>query len=331
LRSLILRYCSKANGRAVTGLGGLTILAIAAIAVLRPPTPEDNRIRWSKMVWASSKINGQTVEHAALMAEAELDGSSTPVLMQLDLGTYWTVMYNSAYANLGIKSREAQNGVLMSGTIANRHFRDETFGFRTDVPKPARANEPPLLGTIGSRFFEHRILVLDFVAQRLAILGKHAALPPGLQRGIEYLPAEFTYGHLVVTATVNGRVLPNAIFDTGSSMFPFFTGHKRWTELTHRQVDDPANSTVRVNSWGKGAVLIGAPVQTLCIASACISHPTIYCEGSRLPNLDIDRSPFSGIFGNVPFDGRFTVIVDIPGRRFGLIKGSVEAPGNEQQ
>ena len=53
----------------------------------------------------------------------------------------------------------------------------------------------------------------------------------------------------------------------------------------------------------------------------------IYCEGSGLPNLDLDKYSFvaSGLLGNVVFDGRFTVIVDVPGRRFGLLRGSLGA------
>jgi len=320
----------KDKRKRVLGLGGLTIAALVAILVLRPPGPEDNRIHWSNMVWESLRVNGRTVEHAELMVEVELEASETPLLMQLDLGTYSTVMYRSAYSELCRQDRTTQNSVFMSGAIANRRFENERFGFREDVPKPATASKPLLLGSIGSSFFEHRILLLDFVKQRLAILGKRAALPPAPERGIEYLPIKYRYGLALVTATVDGREQPNVAFDTGASMIPLFTSHRRWTELTHRQAGDSANSIIRVDSWGKEAVLIGAPIGTLCVGSACLAHPTIYCEGSRLPNLDIDRYPFvaSGLFGNVPFDGRFTVIVDIPGRRFGLVKGSLEISGN---
>ena len=283
------------------------------------------------MAWEPLNVSGHTVEHAALMVEVELEGSSKPVLMQLDLGTYSTVMHRTPYAELRRKDRVTRNIVSMSGTIANRRFQDERFGFRTDVPEPTPANKPLRLGTIGSSFFEHRILLLDFVKQRLAILGKGAALPSTLERNIEYLPLKYTYGHVLVTATIDGREEPNVIFDTGSSMVPLFTSHRRWTELTHRRTDDPANSIIRANSWGKEAVAIGAPIGgALCIGSACISHPVIYCEGSQLPNLDLDKYPFvaSGVIGNVIFDGRFTVIVDIPGRRFGLLRGSLGASGN---
>ena len=218
---------------------------LVAMVVLRRPSPEDNQVRWSNMVWESFNVNGHVVEHAALMVEVELEGSRTPLRMQLDLGTYLTVMYHWAYADLRRKDRPTQNSVLMSGTIANRRFQDEGFGFRTDVSEPNPANKPLLLGSIGSSFFEQWILLLDFVKQRLAILGKGAALPPKLERCVEYLPLKYRYGHVLVAATIDGREQPDVIFDTGSSMIPLFTGHRRWTELTHRQADDPANSVIR--------------------------------------------------------------------------------------
>jgi hypothetical protein len=50
--------------------------------------------------------------------------------------------------------------------------------------------------------------------------------------------------------------------------------------------------------------------------------PSLRPQDSR--NLDFDRYPFkaAGLLGNLPFDGRFTVIVDLPNKRFGLIAGS---------
>lgn len=313
----------------VLSFPSVTVAVLVAILVPLRAAPQDNQVSWSNMVWESFNVNGHTVDHAALMVEVELEGSSTPVLMQLDLGTYLTVMYRSSYARLRRDDRATENGVLMSGAIANRRFQDETFGFRPDAGEPDPSKKPIRLGTVGSSFFEHRILLLDFVKQRLAILGEGAALPPALERGVEYLPLTFQYGHVLVAATIDGREEPGVIFDTGSSMIPFFTGHKRWTELTHRRAGDPANSIVRLDSWGRQAVAIGAPIEgALCIGSACVSHPVIYCEGSGLPNLDLDKYSFvaSGLIGNVIFDGRFTVIVDIPGGRFGLVGGSLGTP-----
>jgi hypothetical protein len=267
-------------------LGGLAVAALAAIPALRRLVPEDNRIQWSGMVWASAMVSGRAVQHAALMAETDLEGSRKRGLMQLDLGIYQSVFYSPASGAL--------NGASVSGTIAKRRFRNERF---PSYP-------------------------------RLAVLGENAILPQALDRGVEYLPMSFQLGHVLVAATIDGQEAPNAIFDTGSSMIPLLTSRKRWLEWTHRQPEDPLNSTLRGNSWGQEAVLTGAPVGTLCIGAACLSHPEIYFEPSPASNRDLDKCPrLSGLFGNAIFDGRYTVIVDIPDRRLGLIHGSFAASG----
>jgi hypothetical protein len=291
-------------------LYGLALGALAAWLMLRPSpaAPEDNQIRWSRMGWEPMNVNGRVVEHAALMADVELKGSGHG-LMQLDLGAYSSVLYGSG----------GRNGVVTSGAIARRPFEDERFGFRGDAPGAGH------LGAIGSSFFERRILVLDFVKGRLAILGKGAALPDTLWRGVEYLPLKFQYGHVMLAARINGREEPNLFFDTGSSMVPLLTGRQRWMEWTHRQPDDPANTVVRANAWGKEIVALGAPIEgALCMGSACLFQPLVYFIPSPPPNLDFDQysSVATGLVGNVLFDGRYTVIVDIAGKRFGLLRGS---------
>jgi hypothetical protein len=63
----------------------------------------------------------------------------------------------------------------------------------------------------------------------------------------------------------------------------------------------------------------------VCVGSACIPRPTIKFESTGLRNFDFANYPTKteGYFGLVLFDGRFTVIVDVPHGRFGLVRGSV--------
>jgi hypothetical protein len=69
----------------------------------------------------------------------------------------------------------------------------------------------------------------------------------------------------------------------------------------------------------------GAPLKgSMCVGQACVTAPVLYFDSTGLENLDFERYPFqtSGCFGNVPFDGRFTVVLDLPHRRFGVMAGS---------
>lgn len=317
------------RGHRVLAICATVLSALAVIQLLRQPAPEDNRIFWANIVWKSVEAGGHLFPHAALMVDAQLEGSNAPALMQLDLGNEPTVLYEYSDFKFGIEARTLH---LMSGTIANRRFRNESFRFLDTGGHPTPTARPILLGTLGSSFFNDRILLLDFVRQRVAILGKGSRLPHELLRGVDYLPiAHNKYGNLLVTATINGRVVPNVIFDTGSSMLAMVTGRRNWMQWTSRQDDDPRNSIMRVNSWGRTAVLLGAPLSgTICVGRACADRPTVFFESSGLQNLNFERgsSMGSALVGNVLFDGRFTVIVDLAGQRLGLFYGSLPAPEN---
>jgi hypothetical protein len=261
------------------------------------------------------------------MVDAQLEGSNAAGLLQLDLGNDPTVLYDYSDLEFGIKARVFH---LMSGMIANRRFRNDSFRFLGTGGQPTPTPGPILLGSLGSSFFKDRILLLDFVKQRVAILGKGSRLPHGLEGGVDYLPVSHNkYGNLLVTAMINGHVEPNVIFDTGSSMLAMMTGRRNWTEWTNRRDDDISNSTMRGNSWGRTAVVIGAPLTgALCVGRACADHPIVFFESSGLQNLSFEEgsSMGSALIGNVLFDGRFTVIVDLAGRRLGLFEGSLTIP-----
>ena len=100
----------------------------------------------------------------------------------------------------------------------------------------------------------------------------------------------------------------------------------RWLERTGRRADDERNETQIGTTWGKEVKWIGAPVRgDMCIGKVCVKTPTAWSPTLNLPALDFDKYPFktAGVFGNAPFDGRYTVVVDLPHKRFGLLKDSL--------
>ncbi len=305
------------------------ITILIAISVVRHSSVEDDQILWSPITWRSFEVDGRSFPHAVLMVDAQLQGSKVPALMQLDLGNDPTVLYDYSNLAFGVKAHILH---LFSGTIANRRFRDESIRFMETGGQPTPTSGPILLGSLGSSFFKDRILLLDFVKQRVAILGKGLQSPHVVERGFEYLPVTRNrFGNLLVTATINGRAEHDVVFDTGSSMFGLATGHRNWIEWTNRREDDSRNSIIRANSWGRTAVLIGAPLTgTLCVGRACIDRPPVFFESSGLQNLSFEGASSMGaaLVGNVLFDGRFTVMVDLARARLGLFKGSFGAPEN---
>ena len=311
-------------------IGQLLLGLIVAVALGLAQTPKSPTLSWTRMIWHSASVGGRSVEHAALMVEIQLDGMDTPAIMQLDLGSDATMVYGVPYTQLRRNDTAVgRNLVSLSGVLANCRFQGERFHVRADFGDPITPGKPISLGTVGLDFFTQRILVLDFVRQRLAVLNKGVDLPPAVQHQIDVTPIETRNGKMFVAVTLNGREERGLFYDTGSSLFSLMTTRNRWRELTGRRPDDPANDIWTIKSWGKDAPLIGAPMKgELCVARACISDPLVYFESSGLEGLDFDRYPYktSGLFGNVPFDGRYTVVVDVPHGRFGLVAGSIADP-----
>ena len=207
------------------------------------------QVSWTRINWASANIGGQRVEHAALLVPVRLDGAASPAVMQLDTGADASVLYGVPYhPRSSADPCATQRECTLSGEFGATRF--ENVQFRVD-PKFG-ASPPPgevaHLGTIGAQFFEHRVLLLDFVAGRIVILTRNHKM--------------------FVALTLNGAEVRELFFDTGSSAMALMTTRGRWLEWTGRQPGDPQNRKFIASSWGKRVRAIGAPIK----GAMCIGH-----------------------------------------------------------
>ena len=283
-------------------------------------------ITWSRIVWESGSVTlaGRPVQRAALMVETRLDGMSAPMLMQLDTGTPDSVLLGRSYEQLHRNDTVVGPGRKLGGWVAGRRFDNEVFVLLPNLGEPRR------LGSLGAMFFEQRVLIVDFVSQRIAILDPRQDLPAKF----DFVPLDYRDHKIFVTLTLNGVPDRDMILDTGSSAVPLFTTARRWQEWTGRRTDDPRKVQLKGKSWGREVTLAGAPLKgSICLGKACLSDPLIFFAPTVLANLDLERAPYriAGIFGNALFDGRYTVVVDLPHRRFGLMTGSAAYPASARQ
>jgi hypothetical protein len=274
-------------------------------------------ISWTPIHWESAKIGGRTVEKAALMVPVQLDGKAERIFVQLDLGAgtqFDSVPYEQLFGK-GTAPIDKPKRLPFTGTFGGARLRNEWMAV---VPRQGHASpsgQPILLGTLGADFFRNRILLLDFVRQRLCILNEKTKLAETVERMASFVPLTIRGGHLMVTIKINGNSETDFFYDTGASLFPIGTTRSKWQALTGRTGTEPGNEVWRVNSWGQEAVMVGAPITgELRLGEAKLSHPLVFFESSGIPNL-----ANVNLFGNALFFDRFTVIVDIPGKRFGLI------------
>jgi hypothetical protein len=326
---------AKGNARRVCQASRLA-LGVSLCAIAQPQTA----ISWDRMIWWPSNTGGKTIEHAALLVEVRIDGLKNPVLMQLDTGCDVDLVYGAPYDQFGNLPPRHGRQVTLSGTIAGSRFEDERFYVREErgwfnqfqqwaaVRWAIFKGKPIIFGTIGAEYMEQRVLVLDFAAQRIAMLPYGRDLPEAIARRIHYAPLEYRDRKMFLHLTLNGVDERYLAFDTGSSAMAIATTRRHWLEWTARQPDDPRNSLMMTEAWGKPVKLLGAPLKgSLCLGGACLDKPLAFFESTGVSTSDFDHYPFpiSGLIGNVLFDGRFTVIVDLPHQRFGLYAGSLDS------
>ena len=301
------------------------ILSSVGLAQQAVSKPDKSNLQWDEMVWISLPVGDRVVEKAVLAINVGIEGLQR-ALMQLDLGTYQTIVYGAPYNALGGRTEASQaSRISVSGTVAGLRIQAGNFLLDRNHGIAPKAGEPVELGTIGADFFNNRILLLDFVRDKVAIVNK-SNFPHSVETQVSFAPLQYRDGKVFVSVRIGGRDVSGFFYDTGSSALPLVTTRERWSDLTGRKPDDPANEVWTVKSWGKDAALIGARLPgSLCIGAACIDSPMIYFERSGLENLRFDKYKFpaNGLIGNAIFMDQYSVVVDLASQRLGLMKGSL--------
>ena len=270
-------------------------------------------ISWRPIIWVSGR--------AVLEVPVRFDGISAKCSMQLDTAVWTTQLRGDPRL---IEQRYGQTGappktVPLSGEIAGCPFGTSFPVFRRGIPG-ADLEGNVLIGTLGSDFLRNRILLLDFIRQRVAILPEGNGLPPEIVSAAEFLPMSVQHGQLFIPLSINGKLNYGYMYDSGSSLAALITTRSRWQKLTGRTGDEPENERKIGSTWGQRSVFVGAPLQgVLRIGPAALQQPTIEFEATGLPNFDFDRYPAQGLFGNRIFFDHYMIIVDMSMGRFGIL------------
>ena len=289
-------------------------------------TGEAGDLRWNDIVWVSLPIGDRTVAKAVLALNVEIVGLNRKALMQLDLGSDSTVIKGVPYRALGGLNTPEGGYIEVTGIIADYPFKKQAFFLATNSGDPPKEGETPELGTIGANFFQQRLLVLDLVRNKVAIASSINNIPRELEEKISFGPLQYRRGKIFIDVHINGHEEKGIFYDTGASSFSIVTMRERWEQLTGRMPTDDRNDVWSLSSWGKKASLIGAPLRgSMCISNACLEAPMVYFESSGLKNFQFDKYPFpaTGLVGNAPFVDRYSIVIDLPNRRFGLYRGSL--------
>ena len=282
-------------------------------------------IEWSQFEWIGSTIGDKTFDRAAILVPVKLKDNPKTFWMQLDTGTDVTIIYGIPFNQLDypIQPMKGQEGfVALSGSIGNCPFDSFPVLIYKDFGDSLNGKEEfPVIGSVGQDILVGRILVLDFPKNRFCLTDSLDPAVKSLLSRASYVDLNRRNNKLFVHVQIADTSSDDFFFDTGSSLFPISTSKAMWQKLTGLQGNEKNVVRMSVPSWGKEAVLVGAPAKgDLNFGTLHVTNPMVYFDSTGL--IDFSQWPFKtdGLLGNALFYDEYLVIIDLIQNRFGILK-----------
>lgn len=282
-------------------------------------------IEWSQFEWISSTVGNKTFDRAAILVPVKLKNNPKTFWMQLDTGTDVTVLYQIPFNQLKypvqpIKGKD--NFVALSGTIGNCPFDSLPVYMYKDFGDSLNdKDEHPVIGSVGQDILVGRILVLDFPKKRFCLTDSLDPAVKSLIPRANFVDLNRRNNKLFVHMQIADTSSDDFFYDSGASLFPISTSKTMWQKLTGLKGDEKRIIRMKVPSWGKEIVLLGAPVKgALTFGTLHVDHPIAYFDSTGM--LDFSQWPFKtdGLLGNALFYDEYTVVIDLVHNRFGILK-----------
>lgn len=282
---------------------------------------------WSSFEWAAYQTTDTTFEKGALLVPihlVHLAGALKILWMQLDTGSDASLIYGVPFSQLNCTAAPPPDlpaAILLDGALGTHPFRHFPFLLREGYGDSLREGElRPLIGSLRIDFLRGKLLVLDFPRKRFCLTDTVNAAIAGMVNRASFTSINSRNNKLFIRLCVGDYESEDFFFDTGSSIFPLSTTKALWQRLTKRHGNEADNSQFKLLSWGKEAILIGAPAEgALRFAQLEIKEPMVYFDSSGL--IDFTTWPFKadGLIGNALFYNEYIVILDLVKNRFALL------------
>jgi hypothetical protein len=283
-------------------------------------------IQWSPFVWYADTVNGVVRPKIALLIPCTIKGIHRKLLFQFDTGSNSSMIYEGPRQQYHLPITWAADSqfafTTISATLGYYHIDSTRFSIHRNVRDTLVDNDPyPVVGTLGQDILVGKILILDFPHQRFSIFDSLNSVAETFLSKVSFVSLNRRNQKLFVTLQFGEIISTDFFFDTGASMFPIETTKEMWQKLTGFQGNEASLSSLKVPSWGKNIVLIGAPIKDgIRIRNLQVNTPFAYFDSTR--THDFAKWPFKtdGLFGSALFYDEYTVVLDLIKDRFGILK-----------
>ena len=296
--------------------------------VSSPPYP------WFNFKWASATLSERSFDKVAIVVPVRVGDLGGNFTAQFDLGSESTFLYEDAIKNYFASRAQlyAQVDTARRGTTdaGNRHYGTTGLPFAfggSVIPHPRlmtkmgdvvprdslRTASDKLIGTIGADFLKGKVLVIDYPQHRMCVLDSVDAF---WRARAVFVAVRLRRNQFHIPIAVRGQAYW-ALFDTGSSLFPFVTDRDTWQTLVGPAA--PAD-TLSVNSWGTQVPYYGSFMRhDAYLGSRQLPKARAwFTQNKRM--LDFFKAEhIDAITGNAFFFDN-TVVLDFQHNQFGVVK-----------
>ena len=288
-------------------------------------------VKWIPFKWTGDTVSGKYFDKSSIVIPVKIDDIPASFNMQFDLGAVRTVFYGNAiqpylaaYPALKDKIDTARTFLIQGANnpmfteislkMAATAFKGidvgyfKNFGGKIHQDSILSVSEKHI-GTIGPDLFQNKILIIDYVGQRIGVCEK----VPKEYKSATFQPFKSDDGRPKIPLLINGK-LEDVMFDTGSSIFTLQTTKNSALQTASPEIAD----SLSVFSWGKKLMFYGVKTnKPIMFGSKVLNGSLVYYDEQETFQDFYKFVKIWGLTGNV-FFLKNTVIIDYKNKLFGI-------------
>lgn len=277
--------------------------------------------KYDAFVWSAAEIGGKVYDKTAILVPIEIEGISKKLYGQLDTGSDATILYGKCLRKHEIPVDSAGNEAPpfrwyghneKTGPLEKAAIID--WAMDSDIENQSDTPDSYIIGTIGLDKVASRILVLDFPANRYAVVDDTALLPDVIPTAIDYVDGVVSYNKLYIDVALGEDTIPAVRYDSGSSISVLVLPRDWWLWATGFEGDESEVLKDSVLSWGKFVSILVAPSKyDMRFGNFRVKNPMISFVDWTDPALATTK-----LLGNAAFYDSCVVVVDCIREKFGV-------------
>jgi hypothetical protein len=271
------------------------------------------KLDWIDINW----VNYPNYPKAILQIPISIEGVEKLQFIQLDTGCPESLLFGyQAHQILPKHSDIDKDKIHLSGSVENILFSDFKFDILQNQGKDRAEAGQQKIGLLGTDFLRNKVLVLDFINDRILISEEEAVINE-LDYKINYVKMYDNPVNLVfIGFKLNDYDIPIALYDCGSSSSDFIFHRKEdWAKYVGDYDETKLTHFVNVNPLGRYSVFGYKIDGAIQIGDFMYNNPTLEYKDTDL----FKDHKWLGTLGNHPFFDA-CIVVDFINMKFGLSK-----------